>query len=308
MSPRPNLDRRTLLTGSLGVAAALVAGCGSGRPDRTAAPAASPSPTSEPSASTPTPSASPSPEPTPTPADSPAPADPATMATRATVPVLCYHQLRDWLPSDGAYARRLLICPPATFRAQLDALAQDGWTTISPDQYVEHLATGAALPDKPVMLTFDDSQATQVSEGLPQLSQRGMTAAFFVMTVVLGKPNWMSLDDLRRLADAGMTVGAHTYDHHRVDRYADGDWQLQLVAPRELLQEVVGRPVDHFAYPFGAWAPSGFEHLRAAGYTTAFQLSDDALDPTAPLLTLRRMLVDSTWTGEDLLRQVRGPV
>ncbi len=230
------------------------------------------------------------------------------MATRATVPVLCWHQLRGWRSSDGVYSRKFLICPPRTFRAQLDALAEDGWTTISPDRYLAHLTTGAALPAKPVVLSFDDSQGSQISEGLPQLRRRGMTGTFFCMTIVLDKPNWMSRDDLRRLADAGMTVAAHTYDHRPAPRYAGPDWKLQFDGPRELLEKVVRRPVEHFAYPYGAWAPRDFTHLRAAGYKTAFQLSDEKLNRKTPLYTLRRILVDSTWTGAELLRQVGRPV
>jgi len=236
----------------------------------------------------------------------PAGAEASPVAARATVPVLCWHQLRDWRTTDGSYSRKFLICPPRTFRAQLDVLAGDGWTTISPDRYLSHLTTGAVLPARPVVLSFDDSQGSQISEGLPQLRRRGMTGTFFCMTIVLDKPNWMSRDDLRRLSDAGMTVAAHTYYHNRADRYAGADWKLQFDGPRELLEKVVRRPVEHFAYPYGAWAPTDFPHLRAAGYRTAFQLSDQKLDRAAPAYTLRRILVDSTWTGEELLRQVRG--
>jgi hypothetical protein len=89
---------------------------------------------------------------------------------RATVPVLCYHQLRDWRSSDSSYNRTNLICPPRYFRAHLDALAEGGWTTISPDQYLAHLTTGAALPRKPVILSFDDGSAGQAQEGLRQLT------------------------------------------------------------------------------------------------------------------------------------------
>jgi peptidoglycan/xylan/chitin deacetylase (PgdA/CDA1 family) len=158
------------------------------------------------------------------------------------------------------------------------------------------------------MLSFDDSQGSQITEGLPQLRRRNMTATFFCMTIVLGKPNWMSRDDLRRLADADMTVAAHTYDHNRADRYSSRDWKREFDGPREVLEKVLRRPVEHFAYPYGAWAPIDFNHLRAAGYRTAFQLSDKPLDRTAPLLTLRRILVNSTWSGDDLLRQVGKPV
>jgi len=82
----------------------------------------------------------------------------------------------------------LLICQPAQFRAQLDAVSRAGYTTITPDLYRAHLATGAGLRAKPVLLSFDDSQGSQVSEGLRQLRRRSMTATFFVITIVLDKP------------------------------------------------------------------------------------------------------------------------
>jgi peptidoglycan/xylan/chitin deacetylase (PgdA/CDA1 family) len=77
------------------------------------------------------------------------------------VPVLCYHQLRNWTHSDSQYNRVNLICPPKHFRAHLDALAGDGWTTISPAQYLRHLTAGAGLPRKPVTLSFDDGSCSR---------------------------------------------------------------------------------------------------------------------------------------------------
>ncbi len=153
--------------------------------------------------------------------------------------------------------------------------------------------------------SFDDAQGTQATEALPQLVQRQMTGTFFAMTVVLGKQDWLSRDDLKRLDAAGMTVGAHTWDHQRVDRYGDPDRLVQLDQPRELLEGVIGAPVEHFAYPFGAWNATAFPHLTSVGYRTAFQLTDQPTDPTAPVLSLRRTLLDSTGTTAELLARVR---
>ena len=227
-------------------------------------------------------------------------ADPAEVAGRATVPVLCWHQLRDWAAGDSAYDRAVLICPPSKFRAQLDTLVAHGYTAISAEQYFAHLTTAAPLPAKPVLLSFDDSQGSQITVGLPELRRRGLTATFFVMTVPLGKPRWMSNRDVRMLADEGMTVGAHTWDHQRADRYTGSQWEQQLVRPKAELERIVGRPVDHFAYPYGAWSPTDFPQLAAAGYRTAFQLAGRP-DRSHPLLTLPRMLVGSSWTSDQLL-------
>lgn len=76
---------------------------------------------------------------------------------------------------------------------------------------------------------------------------------------------------------------------------------MQLDQPRALLEDLVHQPVRHFAYPYGAWSTGDFSHLRSAWYATAFQLTGQPLDPAEPVLTLRRTLVDSTWTGPQLL-------
>ena len=228
------------------------------------------------------------------------------IAARATVPVLCYHQLRDWTADDGEYARNLLICPPANFRAQLDAVAEAGFITISPDDYLAHMTMNAPLPEKPIILSFDDSQGTQATEGLPQLLARGMTGTFFAMTVPLGKTDWLSEDDLRELDANGMTIGAHTWDHSRVDEYSGEDWRIQLEQPRETLEKIIGKPVTHLAYPYGAWNDAALPQVLAAGYTSAYQLRDRTPSAESPLLTLERSLVDSRWTGVQLLEHLAG--
>jgi peptidoglycan/xylan/chitin deacetylase (PgdA/CDA1 family) len=288
-----SVSRRALLGGSVAAVAAAALGC-SREPARSARPPAAPA----------RPARTAAPPVTAVHRPPVRPADSATILRRATVPVLCWHQLRDWTASDSAYDRRALICPPAVFRGQLDALVSHGYRTIGPDQYLAHLTTGAPLPPKPVMLTFDDSQGSQIDVGLPELVRRRMTAAFFVMTVVLDKPRWMRRTDLRRLDAAGMTVAAHTWDHSRADRYGSADWRPQLVAPKAELERILGRPVRHFAYPYGAWDRADFPHLAQAGYASAYQLADDAMDATKPLYTLRRTLVDASWTGATLLEHL----
>jgi peptidoglycan/xylan/chitin deacetylase (PgdA/CDA1 family) len=298
-------DRRTFLAGALGTAGLLVAGCDKSAVSDVAPNASQPVSSGSQATGTPRPSASTtSTRPRSHRSSGGQTASSSTIIKRATVPVLCYHQLRDWRSSDSAYNRSSLICPPRHFRAHLDALAEGGWTTIGPDQYLAHLKTGAALPGKPVMLSFDDASAGHAKEALPQLAKRDMTGVFFVMTVVLGNRGWMSTGDIKRLADAGMTIGSHTWDHHAVSDLSGRDWKIQLDQSRALLQRTSGQKVEHFAYPYGIVSSDAFSHLRHAGYQTAFQLEAKKLDHHAPLYTLRRSIVVSTWSGNALLQHL----
>jgi peptidoglycan/xylan/chitin deacetylase (PgdA/CDA1 family) len=298
------LDRRTLLAGAVGTVGVVITGCSAppGLNGPNAEPASSSTPGLLPSTANPSPVITSARS---HPSAATEPASSREIIKRATVPVLCYHQLRNWQSGDSQYNRLNLICPPKYFRAHLDALAEDGWTTISPAHYLRHLTTGAALPRKPVMLSFDDGSAGQAHEGLAQLAKRGMTGTFFVMTVVLGKPRWMSIRDIRRLADAGMTIGSHTWDHRAVSDLAGRAWKVQLEQSRETLRKASGQSVEHFAYPYGMVSADAYPHLKKAGYKTAFQLEAKRLSPVAPLYTLRRSIAVSTWSGAKLIQHLK---
>ncbi|GAB4081709.1 polysaccharide deacetylase family protein [Modestobacter muralis] len=268
-----------------------LAGCSRSR-TTSAAPPATTAPTS--ASAAPTTSAAPSPTPTP----APTAGTPAEIAARSVVPALCYHQLREFEPDDGAYTRTITT-PPGVFRAQMQALCDGGRTPITAAALIEHLELGTPLPAKPVLLTFDDGSATHATVALPVLQELGFPGVF-PMTVVLGKEHWLSEDDLRRVDAAGMEIGAHTWDHQRLDRLPDDQSTTQLDEPRATLGAILGHPVDLMAYPYGAWAPATLPHVTSAGYRAAFQLSDP-VEATQPLLTIRRIMPPPTWDGATFL-------
>jgi peptidoglycan/xylan/chitin deacetylase (PgdA/CDA1 family) len=237
------------------------------------------------------------------PRHTPAPrTDPAAMAARADVPILCWHQIRAATARDSA-ADRAYIVSPKTLAAQLAALDRAGYHAVTGQALIAHVALGKRLPPKPVLLTFDDASAGQYTRALPLLRRHHFVATFFVMTVVLDKPGWLTSGQVRRLDRAGMTIAPHTYDHHAVPQYRGGDWQTQLVAPARKLAKLVGHPVRLFAYPFGLWSTQAFSHLDNAGYVAAFQLAG-RLDRQHPLWTLRRSIVPEI-SGRELLAQMR---
>jgi peptidoglycan/xylan/chitin deacetylase (PgdA/CDA1 family) len=231
-------------------------------------------------------------------------AKPSAIAARSSIPILCYHQLRPQTAGDSAVDRQYIM-PPARFRSQLDTLQRRGFHTITPDQLLAHLTTGAKLPPKPVLLTFDDAVDDHYRVALPELRRRHMTATFFVMTVVLGNDGFMTRGQVRRLDRAGMTVAAHTWDHHRVDEYVGKDWRTQIDEPAKTLQRIVGHRIRYFAYPFGVWSRDAFSHLHDAGFHAAFQLIEKPISFADPLMTIRRKIADPAWSSKQFEQALR---
>jgi peptidoglycan/xylan/chitin deacetylase (PgdA/CDA1 family) len=233
----------------------------------------------------------------------PIPSEAKDVLSKKEVPILCYHQIRDYRETDSKTARAYIV-PDATFRDQLKMLHDSGYHTILPDQLYAYLTTGAALPSKPVMLTFDDSRVEHYTIAAAEMKRYGFKGVFFIMTVSLDRPNYMTKEQVKGLADAGHVIGSHTWDHHNVKKYIDQDWVTQIEKPSKQLQSITGQPVKYFAYPFGLWNPAAIPHLKQRNMLAAFQLSEKR-DPNDPLYTIRRIIVPGSWSNTTLRTWMR---
>ncbi len=185
------------------------------------------------------------------------------------------------------------------FAAQMRMLADSGYHTITPDQLYAYLITGTRLPVKPIILSFDDTDLDQFTVAYPEMKKYGFKGLFFIMTVSLGKPHYMSKEQVRMLSDDGNTIGSHTWDHHNVKKYQGNDWVTQLDKPTRTLEQITGKNIRYFAYPFGLWNTAAFPELKKRGFVAAFQLNEKS-DREDPLYCIRRIIVPGTWSGAAL--------
>ena len=229
------------------------------------------------------------------------PADAATILARKEVPILCYHQIRDWRAGDSKTAKDY-ITPVSTFKSHIKMLADSGYKTVLPDQVYNYLVYGDPLPEKPVMITFDDTDLDQFTVAAPELRKYGFKAVYFIMTVSIGKMGrfkYMNSQQIKQLSDEGNVIGSHTYDHKNVKKYQEEDWVQQIDKPTKRLEEITGKKIEYFAYPFGLWNKEAIPELRKRGFKSAFILSTKR-DQNDPLFTVRRIIASGYWTAKNL--------
>ncbi|MDQ6814970.1 MAG: polysaccharide deacetylase family protein [Bacteroidota bacterium] len=226
-------------------------------------------------------------------------ADAATILSRKEVPVLCYHQIRDWIGTDSKGARDY-IRPIELFKADLKLLADSGYHTVLPDQLYNYLAFGGSLPSKPVMLTYDDTDDDQFNIAAPEMKKYGFKGVFFIMTVSLNRPKYMTREQVKQLSDEGHVVTSHTWDHHSVKGYkTEQDWKTQIEKPKKTIEDITGKKAIDFAYPFGLWNREAIPELKKRGVRSAYILSTKR-DPDDPLFTIRRIIASGYWSAASL--------
>ncbi|MBI2835567.1 MAG: polysaccharide deacetylase family protein [Acidobacteria bacterium] len=218
---------------------------------------------------------------------------------RASVPILMYHEVT---PRPTLAFRRWTVTA-AELREQMEWLASERYTAITTDRLLDARQDRATLPPRPVVITFDDGFRGCVEYGMPILQQYGFTATFYLVGGAIGDTSrWLVAElgielpvadwrEARALLDAGFTCGAHTMSHPRLTRVSPETCREELFRSREVLEQALGVPVRHLAYPFGSYNADVRAVAEECGYRTACSTRPGLSGPNDDPLALRRITV-----------------
>jgi peptidoglycan/xylan/chitin deacetylase (PgdA/CDA1 family) len=209
-------------------------------------------------------------------------ARPMLPAPRAVdVPILVYHHV---LPGRGS---SLLFVSPEGFEQQLKYLRDNGYRTVTFGDLADCLEYGAVLPERPVILSFDDGWENQYQYAFPLLRKYGFAGTFYVVSGYLDHPNFMTTDQLKTMIAGGMTIGSHSRSHPALPGLGGGSrLKDEIAGSKAWLEQQLGVPIDTFAYPYGAYTASVVAATKAAGYRTARTVDGGTRDTLDNLETL----------------------
>lgn len=258
------------------------------------------------------PTATPTPEPTITPTVTPTATPTATplleptpdgVERTAKVPILMYHYVST-PPADADVYRVDLSIAPDLFAAHLDRLLAEGYTTISLDQLLAHLVQGAPLPEKPVVITFDDGYRDNYENAFPLLAERGMTATFFVVTDFIDeqRPLYLSWDMARAMLAGGMSIESHSRNHFTLEGQDDDYLVWQALGSLETLQYELGVRPRFISYPAGDYDQRTIDIFRSANYWGGVTTTQGTQQSSARPFEMERIRIRNTTTADDLIR------
>ena len=233
------------------------------------------------------------------------------------VPILMYHSI-----GRAAQSRKYkrFDVPPAVFADQLDGLVAAGMQTITAGQMLAAVKSGKAddIPDRAVVLTFDDAFADFESAALPALLERRMVATVFVPTAFIGRrASWlddigegyrrhMAGSQLRAVRAAGIECGAHSHSHPQLDRLGSPcELADEIRRPRCILEDLLNEPVTTFAYPFGYHSGAVRRAVANSGYVGAFRVDNVRSRPLDDdLFALPRMTVTPRLNASNIINAI----
>jgi peptidoglycan/xylan/chitin deacetylase (PgdA/CDA1 family) len=226
------------------------------------------------------------------------------------VTILCYHRI------DGS--RGKVSVTPEQFEAQLDWLRANDYHVVRLADLEAFMAGRQPLPQRSVVLTFDDGYESVFSRAFPLLKRHGMPATVFVYTDFIGARDALSWADLEEMLRSGLVdVQAHSKSHVNLVELAREQsgppyrerLESELKLPRALIERrlgAAGADVRDFAYPYGEANPAVLDAMRREGYVLGLTVTPGPNPFYASPLMLRRVMVFGGQDLEEFRRRVQG--
>lgn len=206
-------------------------------------------------------------------------------------PILLYHHVDE----ENANPRYNVI--PEVFAAQMQALDDWGYTTITATQLIKAITEGAPLPPRPVVITFDDGHYSVYETAMPIMQKHGFFGVTYIVANRLKSYGFTGVPQLEEMISAGWEVGSHSNTHS--DLTLDRSIAFNEISEsRDTLTKALSQPVNTFAYPFGKFDQYIGDRTGKWGYIGAMGLGTGYTHSLNSIYYLQRMEVQGTYDLE----------
>ena len=223
------------------------------------------------------------------------------------VPILVYHHIMYNYNPENA----LINISPDELLLHLWALKNDGFTTITFDDYYDYVQGVRALPEKPIIISFDDGYLSNYEYGYKMLKSLGMKATIFVITSTVGATENVTYphftwEQAKEMEKSGVIdIQSHSHSHREMGNLDAVSIQRELRLSKYLIEQNLNKEVSVFAYPFGSFGALTQSLATFAGYKIQCKVGDLGYNTkTSPQNELKRITVSGTTTDHGLIDQI----
>lgn len=218
------------------------------------------------------------------------------------VPILMYHHIG--IPPANEKRPQLYV-EPVLFEKEMKYIADNGYTTITLDDLTEALTERKDLPQKSIILTFDDGNLDFYSTAFPILKQYNLKAIIFVITGKIGQSKYLSLNQLRLMKNSSIiSIGSHTVNHHKLTMLPSQSVYEELSASKKFLENKLSTQNIYLAHPFGFYNSRIIKEATQAGYKAAVSTDYGYLHMRKNLYKLKRIRLGENLNLSDFQRRV----
>lgn len=213
-------------------------------------------------------------------------------------PILLYHHVEG-----QDFTNRYTVSIP-DFQAQMETLSEMGYTTIPISLFLDALLEGADLPEKPIVISFDDGHKSVYDNAFPIMNEFNFTGVFYIVANRLGGvENFVDVKELNIMIDAGWEVGSHSFSHIDLTQ-AHERVSREIGESKSRLENRLSSQIQTFAYPFGTIDPFLAQKVNDYGYRAGMGLGTNSVHTWNNLFYLERIEIYGDYSLEEFIARI----
>lgn len=217
------------------------------------------------------------------------------------IPVLMYHSIDNEIFNPMKVSKE-------KFEEQMKFLKDNGYTTLTLDELYGYFINRKNIPQKSLVLTFDDGYRDNYTNAYPILKKYGLKATIFVITGMVDKGNaYVTSGEMKEMAQNGIEIEGHTYLHEKLNKLSYEAQLKTLVSSKKFIENITGKSVYYMAYPFGMYNEDTIVAAKKAGYKMAFIATGKWAHKSNGIYALERIYVSKLFNMREFQERLTDP-
>ena len=205
------------------------------------------------------------------------------------VPIILYHHTQP-LQMAELLGHAQLTVDSTIFDEQMNYLVEQGYTTLSAEDFVHALLQRQPLPEKSIVVTVDDAYDDNYTYAFMSAKKHKVIINFMIPTGLVNKPGYMMWDHLKEMKDNPYArIYNHTTNHAPLGLISDAEIDTELASSSAALKQELGLEPTIFTYPYGSFSDIAIEKVKHAGFIGALSTIEGNHQCASKVMTLERM-------------------
>lgn len=211
------------------------------------------------------------------------------------VPVICYHYI-----GEDPSGKSPLIISKEKFREHLKTIKDNGYTTLTMEELNDYLFKDKPIPQKSVVITFDDGSIDNYTNAFPILKEFNVKATMYVISGYINTSEFLTGEQIKEMSDYGIDIESHTVSHSKLSTLSYEEQLKELKDSKEAIENITGKPIIAVAYPEGKFNEDTKKATIEAGYSMGFTIDRGYADRSDNAAELNRICVDYTYKPRNI--------
>ncbi|MFQ3548880.1 MAG: polysaccharide deacetylase family protein [Armatimonadota bacterium] len=205
---------------------------------------------------------------------------------------------------------------PIIFEKQLAYFEKNGWQSV-PLEKIKNTSQDFCIEHNRLAITFDDGYLSVYKHAIPILKKQNYNATIFVVANTIGGINeWdkavgdktekmMTRAQIREICNMGFEIGSHTLSHAHLLTLSDKEAFEEITASKNKLEDIIGKEVKSFSYPYGEYGEREVQYVKSAGYKYAVSTKKGIVLPQSDIFEIPRINVRWSSIPSLLMKKIK---